>query len=155
MQIVHIASQELRNVVVEPMADRDFKKIKRANFDFNWGVEKGNQVFKLRIENEDEILGLMSLVHVEQEQRIEIRLLAVSKANVGQNKIYDRIAGNMMAYACRECVKLHPETACVSLIPKTNLRQYYTDQYDMIDDGGMHLYFEGLSLYRMINKFGI
>ncbi|UPT69587.1 MAG: N-acetyltransferase [Flavobacterium sp. JAD_PAG50586_2] len=137
------------------MEDIDFKKIKRVNFNFNWGSEKKNQVFKLSIEGEEEILGLMSLIHFEQEQRIEINLLAASKTNIGQNKIYDRIAGNLIAYACRECVKLHPEYACVSLIPKTDLRQHYVDQYGMIDDGGYHLYLEGISLYQIINNFDI
>lgn len=155
MHIVHVATQEPKNITIEKMEDKDFKKVKRANFDFNWGLEKGNHVFKLRIENEEEILGLMSLIHFDQEQRIEIHLLAVSKVNVGQNKVYERIAGNLIAYACRECVKLHPEYACVSLIPKTDLKQHYVNHYGMIDDGGDHVYLEGMSLYQLINNYDI
>lgn len=155
MHITHIALQESRNILIEEMQDRDYKKVKRTNFDFNWGLEKMNQVFKLRIVDEDEILGLMSLIHFPHEQRIEINLVAVSKENIGQNKVYDRIAGNLIAYACRECVKCYPRHACVSLIPKTDLRQHYVNQYNMIDDGGKHLFFERKNLYNMINNFDI
>lgn len=155
MRIIHVATQQPKNITIEKMEEVDFKKIKRKNFNFNWGLEKKNEVFKLRIDGEDEILGLMSLIYFEQEQRIEIHLLAASNVNIGQNKIYEGIAGNLIAYACRECVKLYPENACVSLIPKTDLRQHYVNQYGMIDDGGYHLYLEGMSLYNIINNYNI
>lgn len=155
MQIVRISSQEHIDIVIEKVQDIDFKKIKRAKFDFNWGLEKANEVFKLRIKGEEEMLGLMSIIHFEQEKRIEIHLLAVSKTNIGHNKIYEKIAGNLIAYACRESVKLYAENACVSLIPKTDLKQHYINEYGMIDDGGQHLYLEGMTLYQLLNNFDI
>lgn len=50
---------------------------------------------------------------------MEIYLLAVSKESRGKNKRYEGIVGNLIAFACREAIRLYGEIACVSLISKT------------------------------------
>jgi hypothetical protein len=42
----------------------------------------------------------MALIDVPQEKRIEIKLLANSRENQGRNKLYNRVAGCLIAYAC-------------------------------------------------------
>jgi hypothetical protein len=82
---------------------------------------------------------------------MEIILLAASKENRGKVKKYDGIAENLIAFACREAVKLFAENACVSLYPKTELKKHYIEKYGMLN-AGKQLYLEGLSLYRLLRK---
>ncbi len=42
----------------------------------------------------------MSVEDIPVELRIEIRLIEVSKENIGHEKEYDRIAGCLIAFAC-------------------------------------------------------
>lgn len=107
-------------VKIKQLNDDDYKAITKSRFYFNWKTEKSNDVYKLVLG--DEILGVMSCIHYQEEERIEIVLLAVSRENRGRDKKYERIAGNLIAFACKEAMKYHGINGCVSLVPKTSLK---------------------------------
>lgn len=155
MKILHISTAEMIEAIVENVESEDLKKLKKARFGFNWRLEKPAQIFKLRLVNDNEILGLISLDHFESEKRMEIRLLEVSKPNVGDERRYGRIAGNLIAFACKECVKYHGIWACVSLIPKTRLRHHFITRYGMLDDGGKHLYLVDKNLFKLLTDYDL
>ena len=152
MQITHAKTGKKYQVSVEPIADEDFKRITKARYFFNWKTEKKNRVYKLRLSNSEEILGLMSLVQFEEEQRFEIKLLAVAKENRGKEKVYEGIVGNLIAYACRDCRRLYNSEGGVSLIPKTKLRPHYIKKYGMLDVG-WHLLLQGNALTKLLYKY--
>jgi N-acetylglutamate synthase-like GNAT family acetyltransferase len=143
-----------KNIIIELINNSDFKTITKAKYFFNWHLEKENTIFKLILEDDNEILGLISLKYFISEERIEIKLLAVSKENRGKIKKYDGIAENLIAFACREAVKLYAENACVSLYPKTELKKQYIERYGMLI-AGKQLYLEGLPLFRLLEKNGL
>jgi hypothetical protein len=154
MEVLLLKTGEPKKIVVEPLEDSDFKNITKSRYHFNWKEQKTNDVYKLRLIESEEILGLMSLKAHRDEQRIEIVLLACSIENMGKNKIYDRIAGNLIAFACREAIKLFGADACVSLLPKTELKKYYISQYGMLD-AGRQIYVESNSLFNLLKEYKV
>jgi len=154
MQIRHQISGKLRSVLVELMSTEDYKMITKARYFFNWKTEKQYPVYKLNITGDKEILGLMSVEHFRNEKRLEIKLLAVSKENRGKHKKYEGIAGNLIAYACREAIRLYAENACVSLIPKDVIRNHYMKKYGMIE-AGRHVFLEGQPLFRLLRTYKV
>ncbi|MHA8065777.1 hypothetical protein V7S76_03745 [Aquirufa sp. ROCK2-A2] len=154
MDIVIIKTGEPKKIVVEQLQDSDYKKITKSKYHFNWKNQKEHDVYKLRLVESEEILGLMSLKVYINELRIEIVLLACSIENTGKDKIFDRIAGNLIAFACREAIKLFGVDACVSLIPKTELKKYYMSQYGMLD-AGRQIYLASNSLFNLLNKYKV
>jgi hypothetical protein len=98
------------------------------------------------------MLGAMSLTDFPSESRIEINLIASQHNNVGTEKLYDRIAGCLISWACRLAVGKYGYNACVSLNPKTRLINYYKKKYGMLS-AGMQLYIEGLNLYQLIQTY--
>lgn len=150
-KITHLETSAKKDIVIELVVEEDFKSITKAKYFFDWKKERQNVVYKLRIDGTDEILGLMSLKHFEQEERCEIKLLSVSKDNRGQSKKYEGIAENLIAFACREAVKKYAENACVSLFPKTELKSYYIRKYGMLD-AGRQVFLEGVSLFKLLKK---
>lgn len=152
MYIEHRESGELLKIVIEPLLPDDYKQIPKSRYWFNWRSERAYQVYKLRPAMMKDILGLMSVEIMDDDQRIEIRLLAVSKENRGKEKIYNGIAGNLIAYACRESVKLFGEQACVSLIPKTELEKHYMNMYGMSNTGKC-VYIEGAAIIALLEKY--
>lgn len=154
MEVLLLKTGEPKNIVVEQLEDSDFKNITKSRYHFNWEEQKANDVFKLRLIESDEILGLMSLKVHRDEMRIEIVLIACSIENMGKNKIYDRIAGNLIAFACREAIKLFGADACVSLLPKTELKKYYISQYGMLD-AGRQIYVESNSLFNLLKEYKV
>lgn len=140
-------------VIISPVNDEDVKILTKKRYFFSWRNEKANaHLYKLCIAGEDDILGVMALVDVPAEYRMEIKLLASARENVGDGKDYEGIAGCLIGFACRESVKRYGNLACVSLKPKTELQEHYRRKYGMID-AGHQLCVEGLSLIKLINKY--
>jgi len=149
-----VKTSEKKDVVIELVNNSDYKSITKGDYHFDWKLEKNNLVYKLKFPDDNEILGLMSLKIVSRDSRIEIVLLAASVKNTGKDKIYDGIAGNLIAFACRESMKQFGVMACVSLHPKTELKNYYMTQYGFLD-AGRQIFLENTSLINLLTKFKI
>jgi hypothetical protein len=150
-KITHLQTSLQKDIQIEVVTDDDYKIITKAKYFFDWKKEKENWVYKLIVKDSEEILGLMSVENFEDEDRLQINLLAVSKENRGEKKVYEGIAENLIVFACREAVKLYAENACVSLVPKTELKIHYIQKYGMID-AGRQVFLEGIALYKLLEK---
>jgi len=122
-----------------------------VEFTFDWMNEVEIEIFKLSIKKSGQILGLMSFIRIFEELRIEIRLLELNKINVVRNKRYDRIAGILIAFACKEAF-FSGFFGFVSLIPKTRLIDHYISKYGF-KQFGRHLAVELKTSERLMNKY--
>lgn len=133
MFIKDVATGEELEAVIEPMTSKDFKAVKKSKDRFNkfdWNEYQGEEVCKIRLKNDDVILGLMCLMDHEDEatNAIEIELLEVSEENIGSEKKLDNIGGCLIAFACRESFK-RGHDGFVFLTPKTQLLKHYPSKY--------------------------
>ena len=153
MEIIEIATGTKKTVIIREAEPEDFKLFTKKRFSFTWKTFKNTTtVYKLNIEGEDSILGVIGLIDWPEEKRIEIKLLASSVENIGREKIYEGIAGCLIAFACRSSVEKHGADACVSLVPKTELIRHYMQKYHM-QHAGWQLYLEGKELYKLIKEY--
>ena len=152
MQIKEISSGKWLKVIIEAVNEKDFEKITKRRYFFNWKKEKSYSVYKLRLASNEDILGLVSFDINTAEEWILIRLLAVSIENRGLSKGFDGIAGNLISFVCREAIKLFRHNACVALEPKTNLVSYYIVNYGMVETGKRLALF-GNKLQFLANKY--
>lgn len=142
MYIVNTETGDRVEVVIEPMQKKDYNAVAQSKRhpNFNWKLERRNTVFKLHTNQSEDILGLLSIEYFKKEQYIKINLIQTSKENVGKNKHYDRIAGCLIAYACRLSF-IAGYGGCVALQPKTKIAQHYMKKYKF-SLGGLHLFVE-------------
>ena len=153
MYIVHCATQQKKAVVIKGVVPKDFAAITRARFAFDWDeVDKSCILYKLTIAGEDNILGLMAIRDHPDQQWIEIELLASSVENTGKQKTYERIAGCLIAFACREAVRKYTPVPLVSLIPKTLLKEHYIRKYGMLD-GSKFVYLDEEPLLNILKEY--
>jgi hypothetical protein len=151
MYLLHRETQEEVPVEILQISPAQVKKImKTKQFEFNWLKEVHHQIYALRILESKEIVGLMALWDVPKEARFEIVLLELSKNNIGRNKILDRIAGCLIAFACRQAYKGY--AGFVSLIPKTHLIEHYKKNYGFISFGKQLAVFKEKSEF-LIQKY--
>lgn len=142
-----------KTVVVKKAEVVDIKKLTKKQFHFMWNkLHDVVEIYILKRADSNKIEGAIGLVIFKEEQRIEINLLANSIENTGQNKQYDRIAGCLIAFACRMAITEYGSFACVSLVPKTELKQFYINKYGMID-AGWQLYLEGKTLIQLLKEY--
>ncbi len=152
MTIIDVSTGDRIQVNVMPVENADYKFLTSQRYFFNWKEEKGYEVYKLVIKDTNDILGLISIERIPQEWRIHIRLLTVSTENRGRAKKYERIAGNLIAHVAKIAVELFGEMACISLKPKTTIRQHYIDTYNMKLTGKV-LSLEVPELLNLINQY--
>jgi len=152
MYVTVVSSNQKLPAIVEPVGEADFKTITKKRFSFNWKLEKVGTVYKLTAKGETDILGLISITSFDNEQRIEIKLLAVVKDHIGDGKQIDRIAGNLIAFAARLAYKQYGAMAAISLIPKTELRRHYTSKYGF-EPAGLSLFMYGNQLIKLLKEY--
>jgi len=124
--------------IIDIVSKEDFSIIKKSKqFEFDWNKEKKNLVFKIHKKNEEDILGLISLIDFPKELRVEIHLLEISSNNIGKNKVIDRLAGCLIAYACTLAFEKDYD-GFVSLVSKTEIVKLYKEKYGF-QEMGNHL----------------
>ena len=152
MTIIDAKTGQCHQVVIESVEIDDYKKITKRRYFFDWKEEKDQELYKLCIVGTSEILGLVSCERIPEEWRVHIRLLTVSHENKGSGKIYENIAGNLIAFVSKIAVREYAELACVSLKPKGVIAQHYIDKYGM-NITGMTLSVEITEILNLINTY--
>jgi hypothetical protein len=153
MVIVEVATSRKLSASIFPIETKDFKQITKKRYFFDWKKERGvSDLFKLTLQAKSEILGLLALIDFPGEFRMQIHLLSVSCENLGKTKKYEGIVGCLMAFAGRMAVNKYFDQACISLIPKTELRGHHKSKYGM-QDGGPQLFLEGGRLQTIIKRY--
>jgi hypothetical protein len=153
MEIKGIKTGARKEVEIRTLRRGDVKRLHKSRYSFDWSKDDQNaSIFVLNELGNDDILGAIAILKFPEEFRYEIKLLAVSKENVGSRKIYEGIAGCLIAYVCKECLKEYGELACISLVPKTKLKPHYIKKYEM-EDAGWQIFLADQALLNLINHY--
>ena len=153
MEIVERATGQKKPVSITRVVKGDLKSLTKQRYFFKWkDLYETTELYKLTIDGDDDILGVMALQDIPEDRRFEIKLLASSRENVGTTKEYEHIAGCMIAYACGLANRAYADLACVSLLPKTELKKHYIQRYNMLE-GGAQVFLEAAPLNNMIKKY--
>jgi hypothetical protein len=99
-------------------------KITKKEWHFDWEKElKKGKVYKLVIEgNPNVVQGLLSLI--DQKDHTYVSLVENAPYNIGANKIYEGVAGNLFAFACKVAFEQGYE-GYISFHAKTELVEHY------------------------------
>jgi len=152
MNIVEVLTGKIHPIEVLPVENTDYKSLSKTRYSFNWKEEKTQEIYKLVIKGQNDILGLVSIERIPSEWRIHIRLLTVSLENKGEEKVFEKIAGNLIAFVSKIAVTDFGELACVSLRPKSSIAQHYITKYKM-NVTGLTLSLEVPEIIDLINQY--
>lgn len=100
-------------------------KLLDKNWNFDWKLEFENSetVYKLIIEENYEIIqGLISLKY--KEGFVFVELIENADFNIGRNKVYYGVAGNLFAFACKQSWD-KGDFGYVAFNAKSNLVSHY------------------------------
>lgn len=89
---------------VSRLTKADLKQVTKKNgWSFNWKIElndNAKETYKLTITNNPNIIqGLLSLT--VEDDHVFMNLVESAPFNIGKNKLYEGVAGNLVAYACK------------------------------------------------------
>ncbi|MEO1515502.1 MAG: hypothetical protein AAFV95_10825 [Bacteroidota bacterium] len=123
-----------------------------SNFVFDWSLEINNEVYKIVLLPSGKLLGLISLIDYPRELRIHINLIESSREFRGKDKSILNIPGCLIGFACKHAFKSGYE-GFVSLIPKTQLIEYYRKNYGFISYGKQMAVFEEIAESLILKYF--
>ncbi len=152
MNIIEVSTGKTYPIEILPIGKLDYRFLSKSRYFFDWKKESKEEVFKLVIKGQNDILGLVSIERIPSEWRIHIKLLTVSKENSGKEKVFENIAGNLLAYVGKIAVGDFGELACISLKPKSSIAQHYINKYYM-NVTGLTLSLEVPQLINLINQY--
>lgn len=117
---------ELFKTDVALVTNNDIKLLDPEDWLFDWMREfksAEGSIFKLvTLENPSVVHGL---IHIEDRaDHIFIHLIESSQVNVGQEKIYAGVAGNLVAFACKRSFEAG-HNGVISFTAKTQLMAHY------------------------------
>jgi hypothetical protein len=152
MYVIHSESGKQLEATVSKIDPKEITLINKSKrFNFNWNKERSYEVYKLTVKGTEEPLGLISLEERSGDSAFEIRLLASSKDNIGEGKQFERIAGCLIAYACKKAF-IAGYDGFVCLKPKSSLKDHYQQIYGMVSTK-MYLITEGRNSLMLIEEY--
>ncbi len=126
--IEEISTGIKKDTILEEVSKKDIRDVpKKRGWIFNWKTEyerENSKVFKLLIRGDTVIQGLVCL-EVKQGY-VEIHLLESAPHNLGLNKKYAGVAGNLVAFACKTGFD-HGFEGHIAFTAKTQLVKHYMD----------------------------
>lgn len=127
---------------------------KKNGWKFNWKKELEDnikEVYKLTIiGNPNIVQGLVSFTI--NADHIYMDLLENAPFNLGQNKLYEGVAGNLVAFACKISFQNGFE-GYVSFTAKTKLIEHYHKSLNAITFGGQLMIINTLAANILIDKY--
>jgi hypothetical protein len=133
----------------------DLKTISKSKgWLFNWRHEFNQldrEVYKLTIiDNPGIVQGLISFT--VRPDHVYMFLLESAPFNLGKNKLYEGVPGNLVAYACKVSFQRGGE-GFVSFESKTKLIDHYVNILGAYHFGGHLMVIDTISAKRLVDKY--
>lgn len=153
--ILNTISGDSFQTEVSLLTQSDLKLItKKIGWLFNWKHEfnqPDREVYKLTIiDNSDIVQGLVSFT--VRKDHVYMFLLESAPFNLGKNKLYEGVPGNLVAYACKVSFQRGGE-GFVSFESKTKLIDHYEKTLGAYHFGGQLMVIDTISAKRLIDKY--
>jgi hypothetical protein len=127
---------------------------KKLGWNFNWKLEldnEVNEVYKLTIiGNSNIIQGILSIR--KESDHVFMNLLEAAPFNIGKNKLYEGVAGNLVAFAYKLSLQ-YGYDGFVSFTAKTNLIKHYDNVLGAYHFGGNKMIIPTHSAKILVEKY--
>ena len=152
--IENIQTGEVFDTNIIRLTDADSGLIKKLDWQFDWRKElrdKTKKSYKLTtMNNPDIIQGLVSIE--DKQDHIFMHLIESAKFNVGRNKVYLGVPGNLIAYVCKVSYNKGYE-GFVAFDAKTALIKHYEETLHATHFRGQRMFIETKATLRLISHY--
>lgn len=153
--ILNTVSGDSFQTEVQRLTKPDLNNLaKKYGWNFDWKKElqqNDRETYKLVIASSPAVIqGLLS-VSVKTDH-VYMNLLESAPFNIGRNKLYEGVAGNLVAFAC----KLSFQRGCdgfVSFRAKTKLIEHYTQTLGAVHFGGHLMVIDTEAAKTLVDKY--
>ena len=153
--IENVISGDSFQTDITRLTHADLKSVtKGKGWSFDWRYElnqNDRDIYKLTIPNNPTIIqGLLSFTI--KSDHVYMHLLESAPFNIGKNKIYRGVPGNLVAFACKVSFQ-HGNEGFVSFQSKTKLIEHYEKTLGAYCFGGQNMVIPTASAQILIDKY--
>lgn len=153
--ILNTISGDSFETQVSTLKKSDLKTVlKKSGWNFSWKVEFGNvkkEVYKLTIVNNSNVIqGLLSLT-IEIDH-VFMNLLESAPFNIGKNKLYEGVPGNLVAFACKLSFQRGFD-GYVAFDAKTKLIKHYEETLGALHFRNQRMIIDSRAASFLVNKY--
>ena len=140
---------------VSRLTKADLKQVaKKIGWNFNWQEELNNnsrEVYKLTITNNPNIIqGLLSFTI--KDDHLYMNLIESAPFNLGRNKLYEGVPGNLVAFACKISFQ-NGFDGFLSFTAKTKLIEHYEKSLGAYHFGNHLMIIETGVAQKLVDKY--
>lgn len=137
------------------MIKTDLRQITKKNgWVFNWKTELDDntkEVYKLTINNNPNIIQGVLSITIETDH-VYTDLLESAAFNKGKNKLYEGVAGNLVAYACKKSFQ-NGFDGYLSFKAKTKLIDHHIKTLNAFHFGGHLIIINTLAASKLVDQY--
>ncbi len=153
--IVNTVSGDSFQTDVRLLTKQDLKStLKRYGWNFDWKNELGlndREVFKLTITGNQNIVQGIASFSVKKDH-VFLNLLESAPFNIGRNKLYEGVPGNLVAFGCKLSFQRGGE-GFMAFHAKTALIEHYQDTLGAVHAGGHLMVIDSEAAAFLIEKY--
>ena len=126
--LIHKATGQTVNTHFEIATKSDLKDLQSKHWNFNWNSSslKNANIYKLMVEGDSKIQGLIAVTDKPEDYALYIDIAESAPHNIGENKIYEGVGGHLFAIAAIESVKRGYDGYLFLDAKNVQLVEYYT-----------------------------
>ena len=140
--LIKKSTGEIVNTRYTTATTNELKLLKKQGWNFDWTIDdlKDSVIYKLTLDNDDEIQGLVALKDMPNDYAVYLKLAESAPHNMGNNKLYEGVGGHLFAIASQISV----DNGCGGFIyfeaKNIELVQHYQEAFGGRLIGGVHQY---------------
>lgn len=152
----HIESYRLYKAEIIKAKPKDLP-LKKDGWNFNWkgATKKTNStiyVLKILDNKYPEVQGAVQLINMDG--MLIMDLIEVHPLNIGRNNGFMHVGGCLIAFACREALKLKSDYyGYLTFESKTQLIDLYVEKYGAVQTIGSRMYIPPENGKKLIEKY--
>jgi hypothetical protein len=153
--ILNTISGDSFQTEVSRLTSVDLKTLLKKNgWNFDWKSEFADmqkEVYKLTIVNNSNIIQGALSITIEQDH-IYMNLLESAPFNIGKNKLYEGVSGNLVAFACKVSFQKGYD-GYVAFTAKTNLIKHYEDSLGAFQFKNQRMIIDTEASKKLVKKY--
>ena len=101
--LIERTTGKIVNTVFSLASLSELKPLKHQGWNFNWTADdlKDSDIYKLTLEGDDTIQGLVALKDMPNDYAVYLKLAESAPLNLGKNKRYEGVGGHLFAIAAK------------------------------------------------------
>jgi hypothetical protein len=130
--------------------------LKKDGWNFNWrkiSTQISVSIYAVRKVNNSKTLEGVIALKIEEEMLV-MDVLELAPYNIGKNKQYEDVAGLLIAFACKESLKIKGNyKGFVTFVSKTRLISWYQKKYGAEIALGQRMFIDWHTGTQLIKKY--